>query len=1406
MNLQDLGYEAGDSASYDFGINTTNSKDGSEISISSGNTLNIDSNNVINYDLNHQIPSSNPSGTYYSYIDVTINDASGQTQTETFWTDNTFTIGDAPTVDIREIYEGQHILNNTTINFNPTITGGSGSLSYSWLDNGSEFSTLEEPSSTFTTGDHNITLVVTDGVGSVSDTVNITSNTPVSITIDSPSDGSYFYKNDVVSLNSTTSNGYDGNLSVVFNGDMEEDYYWDDYGTPTNNERSTSFVKEGTYSRYYSGENGEGITQNISFVEGKTYYYSFWIRNTGGFHIPSDPEPYSNLRLYFGDSEAFYNPTLNTWVEITGSFVATNSDNQISFLLYGGNSSTGIHYIDDLELYTNNQEFSWTDNGVEFATTEDTTHTFSTGSHDVNVEVRDSLSTAQDNISLTVFDPLTVEINELNEGQHILDTNTINFSPTITGGGTKTYSWEDNGVEFSTSQTPSTTFTAGSHEVCLYVTDEVGTVNDCVNFTSHDPVSISIDTPSNGESIYQWTDYSVTSTTSNGYGTQVFDWELDGSTISTSEDFSYVFDTIASSTLSVEVTDDLSSDTDSVNIDIIDNWDANIIVPEYPEDANFFLPGVLYQGYYEVHDKSNTSGDRKYYLDFAFNDTNTFDGTEEYRDANREITVGTTDSNTILSYEIPSSLAPNSLYALTKLYIYDSSDNLIETEVRATDNTFDVNYGFFRFTTYDEETDAQLDDSIYLEDSDGNKIYADENGSFDFLPYERGWNGVQDFTINGSGYETRDFIVYINPYQTIDFNFFMIPEDLSNDIQFLVKDQEDNLWTNQYLRFIQQNGTMASVTTDTLLEPEQYIASTNEDDTDGVLIKTGTEDIYLTQIQFKQLASSPITSFYLYDYNTSAILYRDFTGLSDSKVDFPNLFQLDANSYYSLVFDSNGTVYNSYKKSNELDTNVEGDNLNYIAGCDDSYTSCTSNNAYIVTDISSVIKSNYDVLSSEPYIEFLATDSEGYATLHGQYDGNYIAQLISDNGVLKDIYFKSTVNLKKPLDEKTEEIVTPYDVSVGGLLNYSLTNQSNDVNFNVFAGTVDYYSLQVVDYNSTSADRDYLPRQYLVQVPFGTEYTGVYSLQPYLLKEEDGIAPLIFTFDKLKRPIEDVVVDIYKNIGGSNTLVESTETTSTGRTSFAAYPLDTYNLELYYNGLLKGEYTIQPRTSEDNFYFVLDLIDTTSIVSSVDYDIDWSDTNDSFNITTQDPTANININLRSVNEDPLLSSYSLKVYQNDTLLDTKTQTGLSGTSLDINESFNRNLFNTSYGSARFVLDLNYIVDSETYSINSKYTVGISGQSSRVLYLLQNLPEEIGNIWATILAVLITVAILVTITFTGFVTNTNGITIIGLFLLGIFVFLGWMDTGVIVLGTDIGRFVYVLAVFFGIFLMTKEAIR
>jgi len=599
----------------------------------------------------------------------------------------------------------------------------------------------------------------------------------------------------------------------------------------------------------------------------------------------------------------------------------------------------------------------------------------------------------------------------------------------------------------------------------------------------------------------------------------------------------------------------------------------------------------------------------------------------------------------------------------------------------------------------------------------------------------------------------------------------------------------------------------AKVYEDTLLEPEQYTTSNTESSKDGVLIQTGTDDIYLTQINFKQLVSNPVESFYLYDYNTGAILYRDYTGLSNDSVDFASPFSLDANSYYALVFDANGSNYTSYRKVNEFsDGSVSGTNLSYINGCDDYSTVCVSDNAYIVTDIRSLKKNNYDSLKSEPYIEFLKTNGDGETTLHGQLDGNYIAELINNNGVLEDIYFKSTVDLKIPLDEKSEEEVTPYDISVGGLLNYSLTNQTTDVNFNVFAGTQDYYSLQIVDYNATPIDRDYLPRTYLVQVPFGLEYTETYELQPYLLREEDGIAPLIFTFDKLKRPIQDVVVNIYKSIGGDDILVESSQTTSTGRTSFSAYPLDTYDVELYYNDLLKGTYTIQPRSSEDSFYFVLDLIDTTAVTSSIDYDIDWSDTNNTFNLTTQDPTANATVTLQSINYSPVISSYTLKTYQNNNLIDTKTQTGLSGTSLDISEVFNRSLFDVDSGVVRFDLDVNYIVDSTTYTINSKKTIGVSGQSSRIFYLLENLPNEIGNIWATILAILITTAILVTITFTGFVTNTNGITIIGLFLLGIFVFLGWMDTGVIVMGTDIGRFIYVLAVMFGIFLMTKEAIR
>lgn len=462
-------------------------------------------------------------------------------------------------------------------------------------------------------------------------------------------------------------------------------------------------------------------------------------------------------------------------------------------------------------------------------------------------------------------------------------------------------------------------------------------------------------------------------------------------------------------------------------------------------------------------------------------------------------------------------------------------------------------------------------------------------------------------------------------------------------------------------------------------------------------------------------------------------------------------------------------------------------------------------------DIEFLVKDTNNELWDNKYVQFVndgniissnKTSSTGYFTSYNLSDGDYNAVLYDATGTEITTYQKTTVTIKIPKDEITLSAVSPYDIDVGGLLTYSLSNQSTASTFNIFAGTVDTYSVQVVDYDSVPADREYLPRNYTFQVPFGTSYTPAYSLQPYLLKEVDGVTPTLFVLDKIKRPVEGVIIDIYKNMGGIKTLVESVETTSVGRTSFSAYPLATYTLKMYYQNILKGTYTIQPRSSDDRFYFVLDLIDTGVQPVSVDFSADWANTSEAFNLTTTDPAVDVDLNISSYNSSPVLTSYTLLAYQNEVLIGTVNDV-LSGTTDNITDSFNKALFSSRDGLITFVLTVNYSVSGVSYSNTSYFAAGVTENNNSTISLLKSLPDDIGRIWSIILAILITISVLVLVTTTGLVQNQQAITITGILILGVFVFLGWLDTGVSILGTDIGRFVYVVSAIFGMFLMVKE---
>ena len=547
---------------------------------------------------------------------------------------------------------------------------------------------------------------------------------------------------------------------------------------------------------------------------------------------------------------------------------------------------------------------------------------------------------------------------------------------------------------------------------------------------------------------------------------------------------------------------------------------------------------------------------------------------------------------------------------------------------------------YLRIQFYDENSLATLDDSVYVTINE-NDYYADATGYWDYDLDTVGLSGDVSATVNATGYAQRnlDFYWGLNGYY---WNFGLLPEDSGLDIDFLAQDENNNLWTNKYVQFV-----------------------------------------------------------------------------------------------------NDGNIISSNK-----------------------------------------------------------TSSTGYFTSYNLSDGDYNAVLYDATGTQVSTYQKTTVTIKIPKDEITLSVVSPYDIDVGGLLTYSLSNQSTASTFNIFAGTVDTYSVQVVDYDSVPADREYLPRNYTFKVPFGTSYTSAYSLQPYLLKEIDGVTPTIFVLDKIKRPVEGVIIDIYKNMGGIKTLVESVETTSVGRTSFSAYPLATYTLKMYYQNSLKGTYTIQPRSSDDRFYFVLDLIDTGVQPVSVDFSADWANTSESFNLTTTDPAVDVDLNIGSYNSSPVLSSYTLLAYQNEVLIGTINDV-LSGTTDNITDSFNKVLFSSRDGLITFILTVNYSVSGVSYSNTSYFAAGVTENNNSTISLLKALPDDIGKMWAIILAILITISVLVLVTTTGLVQNQQAITITGILILGVFVFLGWLDTGVSILGTDIGRFVYVVSAIFGMFLMVKE---
>jgi hypothetical protein len=144
-----------------------------------------------------------------------------------------------------------------------------------------------------------------------------------------------------------------GTTNLVTNGTMEADANWTNYQTPTVNERSTTQVYAGTYSRKLTSDSANDGIQNAGSTyttrTGNTYYYELYVY----------PETATRIRLAIrsGANSAWITDanrtglTAGQWNKISGTYTETAGGSGAYLLFYDQSGDTGTWYFDAVAVY-----------------------------------------------------------------------------------------------------------------------------------------------------------------------------------------------------------------------------------------------------------------------------------------------------------------------------------------------------------------------------------------------------------------------------------------------------------------------------------------------------------------------------------------------------------------------------------------------------------------------------------------------------------------------------------------------------------------------------------------------------------------------------------------------------------------------------------------------------------------------------------------------------------------------------------------------------------------------------------------------------------------------------------------------------------------------------------------------
>ena len=746
------------------------------------------------------------------------------------------------------------------------------------------------------------------------------------------------------------------------------------------------------------------------------------------------------------------------------------------------------------------------------------------------------------------------------------------------------------------------------------------------------------------------------------------------------------------------------------------------------------------------------------------------------------------------------------------LYFY-SEDSLIDNHTLVAIPTVDI---------YDLTNDANYT-------SDVNGLFTGDVNTLD-------WNKQVQLRFSKLSSDFVERVFDYNFSATADYNIgiLLLTELRGQDITFLVRDENSNLWTSKYLMFEQNRDFY-------IYNPSLSEGATNYNGTYSIYteIDDWTSTIVNGHAPNTFAGYSAIYNAYLFTFigGASGGAYEHF-GIWQADVDF-----LDINSV-SVQYYWPDSINGTFELQIRLGSDLTANRCNGSSGWGDStligsltYASATTNSWTTFTvDVNSDFTDMNDLcigwtdnggggvrspgsmlrnVSTSPkltyniYTESILTGTDGKASAFVYPLGDYNANLVDTNRDLKNVYQKTSVIVQNPRDEITGGVITPWRVSVGGLMQYADTNLFGNANaIMIFGGTDTSYNFTISDWNAIPAYELYVPRTYNVANPWGADYNPIYTFQPYLISKADAIEPTIQVMDKLKRPVANVKLEVFGLVNGVTTLIEDKFTDATGKVSFSAVPLNLYQVYMYKdNGtILVGTYEIQPRTNTDVFFLMIDLIDVVpGNTGYMNIDVNWDNTEDSYNINVEDVKVDANIFTQSKIAVANITGYTIKAYQNGVQVGTETFVS-TGSSVHAVKTFSGAGFDTQYTTADLVITVTYTFAGYTYTKTFVKTIATTQLSHGLLYAAKQIPNDIGHFWSVIIALLITIGILWGLSASGYVESTSAIAILGIMILGVFVFIGWLDIGMKVAGVDIMVYTYILCAMFGGYMMMKEGLR